>query len=114
LLLRINRELGANFDLDQFSHLAFYDSVNQRVDIRLVSRCNQMVELGPQTIHFSTGEAIRTEYSHKYTVDQFNQLADEAGLTLHSYWTDDRQYFAVLYFQSQRTTAIASRPRAYH
>ena len=98
LLSRINHELGGNFDLAQFEHLAFYDRAANRVDIRLVSRCDQQVEIGSEAFDFRTGEAIRTEYSHKYTIEAFEQMADEAGLRLRRYWTDDRQYFAVLYF----------------
>ncbi len=98
LLLRINRELGGNFDLEQFEHLAFYDRATNRMDIRLVSSCNQSVEIGMDTFDFRAGEAIRTEYSHKYTIEDFEQMANGVGLRLQNCWTDDRQYFAVLFF----------------
>jgi dimethylhistidine N-methyltransferase len=101
ILRRINRELGGKFDLQQFEHLAFYDRAFNRIDIRLVSRCNQQVEIGSHTFDFHRGEAIHTEYSHKYTVEQFEQIAAAAGFRLHNYWTDERRYFAVLYFQRQ-------------
>jgi dimethylhistidine N-methyltransferase len=99
ILVRMNNELGANFEIDQFEHLAFYDPLNHRVDLRLISRCAQTVRLGAQTINFSAGEPIHTEYSHKYTVDGFCRMASEAGLTLKQYWTDRRQFFAVAYFE---------------
>jgi dimethylhistidine N-methyltransferase len=98
LLQRINRELAGNFNLQQFEHLAFYDRTWHRVDIRLVSRSNQTVVIGSDAFDFHTGEAIRTEYSHKYTIQQFEQIASEAGFRLQNRWTDHRQYFAVLYF----------------
>ena len=78
--------------------MAFYDRAANRVDIRLVSRCDQQVEINSKAFDFRAGEAIRTEYSHKYTIEAFEQMADEAGLRLRRYWTDDRRYFAVLYF----------------
>ena len=97
LLRRINRELDADFDLDAFQHSAFYDRRYKRVDIRLESRRTQRVRVGAASYRFARGEAIRTEYSHKYTIDGLAELADEAGFTLRRYWTDDRQYFAVAY-----------------
>lgn len=98
LLRRINRELDADFDLDAFRHLAFYDDRHQRVDIRLVSLYEQRVRIGEHIIEFASGEAIHTEYSHKYTVDGFARLAGRVGLVLHRCWTDPRQYFGVLHF----------------
>jgi dimethylhistidine N-methyltransferase len=97
LLRRINRELDADFDLGAFEHRAFYDRRYKRVDIRLESRRRQRVRVGAASYRFARGEAIRTEYSHKYTIDGLAALADEAGFTLRRYWTDDRQYFAVAY-----------------
>jgi dimethylhistidine N-methyltransferase len=98
LLRRINRELGANFNLQQFRHWARYDSVNHRMDIRLISRCDQTVELGSNAFCFSAGEPIHTEYSHKYTIEGFTKIAAAAGFALRHCWTDPRHYFAVLYF----------------
>lgn len=100
LLRRINRELDADFDLDQFEHSAFYDPSANRVDIRLKSRREQSVRVGQSVFHFRSGEDIRTEYSHKYTVDEFQEIADAHGFRLQSCWTDDRQYFAALYFDT--------------
>jgi dimethylhistidine N-methyltransferase len=97
LLLRINHELGGNFELAQFDHLAFYDKANNRVDLRLVSRRNQTVEIGSDAFDFRTGEPIHTEYSHKYTIEQFEGIAAEAGMRLRNCWMDNRQYFAVLF-----------------
>lgn len=98
LLRRINRELGGNFDLDQFEHLAFYDAAKHRMDIRIVSRRRQLVEIDSSEFDFRAGEYIQTEYSHKYTVRGFEQQASKAGFRLARCWSDERRYFAILYF----------------
>ncbi len=98
LLLRMNRELGATFNLDQFDHLAFYDARFQRVDLRLVSKRDQKVRVNSRTVEFQSKEPIHTEYSHKYTIDRFSRLASEAGLKLERWWTDSDSFFGVLYF----------------
>jgi dimethylhistidine N-methyltransferase len=97
LLLRINRELGGNFDLAAFQHLAFYDSRYQRMDIRLVSKRDQVARIGGALFRFRQGEPIYTQYAHKYTVDRFARLAREAGLKLHRSWTDGNANFSMLY-----------------
>ncbi len=97
LLHRINRELDADFDLDAFYHRALYNADEGRVETYLVSRCPQQVTIADRSFRFAAGEAICTEYSHKYSVDEFAALAAEAGLALHRHWTDARQYFAVLH-----------------
>jgi dimethylhistidine N-methyltransferase len=98
LLVRINRELGADFDPAGFAHRARYNQDLGRVEIDLVSREPQIVHLGGETIEFAEGEAIRTEYSHKYTAAEFSAIAEHAGLTLDREWTDEGRNFAVLYY----------------
>jgi dimethylhistidine N-methyltransferase len=98
LLMRINRELGGNFDIDQFEHLAIYDERFQRVDLRLVSKRTQRIRVSGRNIDFEANEPIHTEYSHKYTIDRFARLASEAGWKLEQQWTDADDYFGVLYF----------------
>lgn len=98
LLRRINRELDADFDLKQFAHRANYNEPLGRVEIYLVSRRAQTVNLGGETIEFAAGESICTEYSHKYSIDEFAGLAAAAGLTLRRQWTDKNRYLAVLHF----------------
>jgi dimethylhistidine N-methyltransferase len=97
LLRRINRELAADFDVRQFSHRAVYDRQLGRVEMHLVSRRGQAVTIGPETFEFARGETICTEYSHKYTIDEFAAIAAAAGLTLRREWTDKRGCFAVLH-----------------
>jgi len=99
LLRRINRELGADFDLDRFEHRAVYNESAGRIEIGLVSRCRQEVVIAGERFELRKGEEIRTEHSHKYTLDQFTAMASEAGLKLRRYWTDSLVRFAVLYFE---------------
>lgn len=97
LLERLNRELGSNFQLDQFAHHAIYNSDKARIEIALESLVEQRVTIGEEVFHFQEGEKIRTEYSHKYTVQGFAQLAEQAGLTMDEVWMDEREYFAVMH-----------------
>ena len=98
LLHRINRELNADFQINQFEHRAVFNPDQSRIEIYLASLCDQTVEIAGYPIEFQQGECIHTEYSHKYSVESFAQLAADAGLSLHHVWTDDRQYFGVLHF----------------
>jgi len=97
VLRRLNRELGANFALDQFRHYAFYNPVFARVEMHLVSLSEQVVRLGRASIHFDRGESIWTEASYKYTLSDFAQLAARAGWRVAQVWTDDRTLFSVQY-----------------
>jgi dimethylhistidine N-methyltransferase len=98
LLRHINRELGADFDLDRFFHQARYNAELGRVEMHLISRRAQTVTLGGETVEFEPGETICTEHSHKYTVDEFAAVASAAGLTLRREWTTEKREFAVLHF----------------
>jgi dimethylhistidine N-methyltransferase len=98
VLRRINRELLANFRLDRFRHQAIYDPKRGRVELGLVSRCPQTATVAGERFEFRSGEVIRTEYSHKYSVEEFREMANGAGFTLADQWIDDECRFAVLYF----------------
>ena len=95
LLVRINRELGATFVLDQFAHRAFYHAEAGRIEMHLESLADQCVRLGDLQIRFHTGETILTEYSHKYRLDEFEALAAEAGFAVEQVWTDADGLFSV-------------------
>jgi dimethylhistidine N-methyltransferase len=97
LLRRINDELEGDFCLDQFQHRAVYDPEFGRVEIDLVSRRAQRVTVAGHKFNFRRGESIRTEYSHKYTLEEFALLAASADLMLHHQWTDEDKNFAVLH-----------------
>lgn len=97
LLRRANRELGADFDLDRFEHWAFYDEKAGRIEMHLVSDVEQTIHLDGRTIELQEGESIRTEYSYKYTIDGFADLAGRAGLEVERVWTDPDELFSVQY-----------------
>jgi dimethylhistidine N-methyltransferase len=97
LLARMNRELGADFDLDLFRHEAVYDPVNRRIEMHLVSEADQVVRLDGNLIHFRDGESVLTEYSHKYRPEDFARLAGAAGFRVEQVWTDERRMFSVQY-----------------
>ena len=97
LLTRINRELGGNFDVSAFEHHAFYDAGEGRIEMHLRSLREQQVSVAGQTFHFRAGETIHTENSCKYSVDEFQQLARDAGFTAAHCWRDAEQLFSVHY-----------------
>jgi dimethylhistidine N-methyltransferase len=99
LLHRINRELDGDFRIEQFRHRAVYDAAHGRIEMRLVSLCDQTVSLADETFRLDRGEAIVTEYSHKYSVAEFAQIAAGADLVLQREWTDPAERFAVLYLE---------------
>jgi dimethylhistidine N-methyltransferase len=98
LLVRINRELGADFDLARFRHRAFYDAAEGRIEMQLVSTARQIVRVGPAAFSFAEGEPISTEYSYKYDVGEFERLARSAGYQLRRAWTDEARLFSVQYY----------------
>lgn len=97
LLHRINRELDGDVEIEQFEHSAQYNEELGRVELHLVSNCDQQITVGNQSFEIADGEKIHTEYSHKYTIEGFAELAASAGLTLRKQWTDPKHHFAVLH-----------------
>ena len=95
LLIRINRELDGDFDLEQFAHEARWNDAQGRIEMHLVSRRDQEVRVGSARFAFRAGETIHTENSHKYTLDQFRALAVEAGYKPRAAWTDPARLFSV-------------------
>jgi len=88
LLVRINRELGANFNLAAFEHRAFYDGERSRIEMHLASTKQQKVRIGDATIEFRAGETIHTENSYKYSIESFQALARGSGWSSLAVWTD--------------------------
>lgn len=99
LLHRMNREASANFDVDQFQHVAFYNPDAQRMEIYIESKRDQHVRVNDTVVSFSAGERIHIESSHKYTVTGFAAMAGRAGLAMRHVWVDERKYFAVMYLE---------------
>ena len=88
LLAHINRELGANFDLDAFEHHAFYNAERSRIEMHLASTKRQKVRVCETTVEFRAGETIHTENSYKYSIDSFQALAHGSGWSPIAAWTD--------------------------
>jgi len=86
LLTRINRELDGTFDVHGFEHLALWNAEHQRMEMHLVSRQEQTASVAGQTFHFSQGERLHTENSHKFTPESFTALATNAGWTVSQQW----------------------------
>jgi dimethylhistidine N-methyltransferase len=95
LLVRINRELGGDFDLDAFDHLALWNPQHQRMEMHLVSRADQIVNAAGQTFAFKEGERLHTENSHKFTPESFAGLAAQAGWSVTRQWISAAPQFAV-------------------
>jgi L-histidine Nalpha-methyltransferase len=95
LLARINRELGADFDLKRFAHYAFYNAAAGRIEMHLVSLERQTVRIARQRFNFDAGESIHTENSYKYSIEGFRVLAARAGYEAKKAWTDAKGLFAL-------------------
>ena len=97
LLLRINRELGGNFDLGGWEHRAIFDPVESRVEMRLVSLRDQEVEIPAAGVRarFAAGEYIWTESSYKYTATDLRSLVEGAGFGCRRQWIDPEAQFAL-------------------
>lgn len=98
ILRRLN-ETGADFDLGAFRHHAPYVAAEGRIEMRLISESQQSVSLGGATIDFAAGEHIVTEYSHKYDLVEFEEMAREAGFRLAEHWSDERDWFSVCFLE---------------
>jgi dimethylhistidine N-methyltransferase len=99
LLVRANRELGADFDLPLWRHQAIYNENEARIEMHLVSEAAQTVHLGGREFRFERGETIVTEYSYKHTLEGFTRLAVSAGFReAPRVWTDPERLFAIFHF----------------
>lgn len=97
LLVRINRELGANFDLANFRHRAFYNESQGRIEIHLESLKPQRVRIPKAGLEvaFEQGETIHTENSYKYSLEQIRDLCTASGLSLEKTWLDEQKFFSM-------------------
>lgn len=103
LLVRMNRELDANFDLSAFEHRAVWNAVDRRLEMHLVSRRAQTVCIPRSGIEvtFTAGESIWTESSYKYDPDEIVEFVSEAGFRSHSQWMDPDARFALTLFVAE-------------
>ena len=95
VLVRINQELGGNFDLSAFTHRAIYNRERHRIEMHLISRKPQTVRILGRSFAFRSGESIHTESSYKYSLERFTALARGSGWTPTASWTDAGGMFSV-------------------
>jgi dimethylhistidine N-methyltransferase len=95
VLVRINHELGGNFDLSAFTHRAIYNRERHRIEMHLISRKAQTVRVLGRSFSFHAGETIHTESSYKYSLERFAALARGSGWTPLESWTDAESMFSV-------------------
>ena len=98
LLVRANRELSADFDLNAWRHRALYNSSKGRIEMYLISERDQRVHVEGREFDFRASERILTEYSYKYTPQGFAALAHNARFQFEKLWADDARLFGVFYF----------------
>ncbi len=103
LLQRINSELDADFDLSNWRHSAFYNERAGRIEMHLVSLCEQQVRIGQRVFRFASGETIHSENSYKYTTQEFIKLAKQAGFQAVDLWLDADELFSVHLFRALAT-----------
>jgi dimethylhistidine N-methyltransferase len=97
LLGRMNREIGADFDVSRFDHEASYNAGAGRIEIYIRSRMDQIVRVAGRRFRFAAAERLHVEYSYKYTVAEFQRLARRAGFEPAACWTDAGNDFSVHY-----------------
>jgi len=93
----VNRELGADFDVDAFEHVAFFDPDHEWIEMRLRARSRQTVRVDALdlTVRFGRGEELRTEISAKFTAERLEADLRAAGLELSGWFSDPDDLFAV-------------------
>ena len=94
-LTRLNREVGAQFDLERFEHRAFFNDAESRIEMHLESLEDQIVCVAGVPIEFDRGETIWTESSYKYDRERLDTLVSAGGFEITRLWTDAREQFWV-------------------
>lgn len=97
LLTRLNREWGADFQLEAFRHVALWNEVESRIEMHLESQAPQTVRIEALGLEISleAGERIHTENSYKFRPGMGEAILQDAGWTLERTWTDDQRWFAL-------------------
>ncbi len=107
ILRHVNRLAGAAFDPDRFAHRAVWNAAEGRVEMHLVSRLPQVVEVAGRSIAFAADESIHTESSYKHTREGFLELARQAGWRSDGFWTDAEGRFGMHRLIADRGVALA-------
>ncbi|SEL58526.1 dimethylhistidine N-methyltransferase [Roseateles sp. YR242] len=95
LLHHAQRELGLEFNAQGFDHYAFYEPRQHRIEMHLLPRGVQELQLQGRRYQLSPGQSLHTENSYKYSVEGFQALAREAGFKPDGCWTDDQHWFSL-------------------
>jgi len=95
VLNRLNSELGADFNVSAFSHRAFFNEEESRIEMHLVSARAQVVNIAGESIQFDQGQSIHTENSYKYSMEDFQGLLRSGGFSPLQSWTDSRKLFSI-------------------
>ena len=97
VLSRINDELDADFNIENFSHYSIYDEHNQRIEMNLKSLVSQSVIIAKSnlSLNLEKDELIHTEYSHKYNISQIKKILSDVGFEINNMWLDDKNYFSL-------------------
>ncbi len=98
VLGRLNRDIGANFDVDGFEHRAVWNPDASRIEMHIVSRGQQLVRVGGVSLELAAGEAIVSEHCYKYTIDGFAEIGRMAGLQREALWTDSGERYSLQLF----------------
>ena len=98
ILNHINNEVGSDFDLDKFEHFAFYNEKKGRIEMHLISNVEHRVRVNGTSILFKEGENILTEYSYKYSLEEFAILVSDL-FEVRKVWTDSDNLFSVQYLR---------------
>jgi uncharacterized SAM-dependent methyltransferase len=103
MLRRINRDLGGDFDLERFRHVALWNDAESRIEMHLESRVDQRVRIGAldAEIEFAAGETIHTENSYKYRIGEVEKTLRAAGFGHPQRWRDEDGWFAVYLAQAE-------------
>ncbi len=98
-LTHLNRDLDGSFDINAFSHLAFFNDEASRIEMHLKSLKEQRVQLAGQTFHFEAGETILTECSYKYDETRLTTLVEGSGFTIDTLYTDSQDWFWIAWLR---------------
>ena len=106
ILRGINNKLDAKFDLGNFEHMAYFNEKKKRIEMHLISKENQTIDISDKKIIFKKGESIHTENSYKYSISEFKKLSFSSGYEVVDIVTDDNKYFGVFFLRVYKDWVI--------
>ena len=99
VLDHLNDKVGTDFKIREWSHIAYFNTEHSRIEMHLEARSEQVVKMrdGPWQRSFAKGERILTEYSYKYSVENFTQMLKHVGFKSVTHWVDRNEWFGVFF-----------------